>query len=419
MRRSKGRDLNILLSRLWIARLLCIGLAVGSAWGLIQSFKFRPTSDAVLPLYLQQTGTASPLKQTQGPSDLQAAQALARSTARVAPLSAYPYGVQTIAAAFKGETALADRLLARTLRMDPRSSTLHVFAMNDCLRRNDIQGALLHAVSLHRLNDELGPMLAAMIASLAADAALRPTVAKAIAGLPLRDDVIRTLQAEGASPAIVFDLLKRTEAIAATPTRAQLAAGIAELYLARKNYGGARAVWRTGLSDPRLADQLIQDRSFQNMQSGGPFGWQVSNNADLQVHVQKVDREDIPTALLVEVYAPQQAPAARQVLTAPPGSYRLSYVAKDGGSPAGTSALQWDVQCHSDGKSIGTFAVVPSGSWSRQSHELVIPTGCEGQVLTLSTRPNFVTTRTWVSNITLEPSDALPLTRQGRARSQR
>ena len=187
---------------------------------------------------------------------------------------------------------------------------------------------------------------------------------------PLLEDA--ALAAMAANPQNADAILALADAGHRTPSAQWVQPLLASL-IATGQYPRARAIWASASGirlDPGL---LLFDGGFAQDAPPPPFNWELTSST-----VGLAERRP-GGKLHIMYYGQEDGPLARQLLTLPPGAYRLSLRVLGGSSHA--EALNWSLRCDAGGQELGQTGLNDAAAhgWTFQ-----VPAGCAAQWLELN-----------------------------------
>ncbi len=147
-----------------------------------------------------------------------------------------------------------------------------------------------------------------------------------------------------------------------------------------QQYALARSV-RDAFGPPAAAG-LVADADFADARMQYPFGWELIQSGTSGASRTQVGGRP---ALQYQASPGGGGPAASQLLTLPPGDYRLTVTTA---TPANDPVSQpfWTLTCGGDlGPQLGLIDQ-PGVSGASAAKDFTVPEGCPGQFLTLSIR---------------------------------
>jgi hypothetical protein len=271
---------------------------------------------------------------------------------RAAPLAPEPFLVRGVDAQMTGDQPLALRAFLAARQRNPRDIAPRYFLADHYLKAGQTNSGLDEISALARLVPQSLPRIAPYLAAYARMPSAAPQVRPILKDHPeLELALLNELASDPENAALIIELWSGRGGEAAKPWQGRLLNGLVEA----GRFHEARAVWVriTGIS-------AEQDRLFDSdfmAQSLPPFGWRLASGSSGIAEPQPGGR------LHVLYYGRDDLALASQLLTLPPGSYRLSMEVKPG-SPPSPKSLSWVVRCIPDTKLIGSVPLVRSGAVS-------------------------------------------------------
>lgn len=310
------------------------------------------------------------------PSDLAKAADHARQSLRRSPLS--PVGARVIAFVDEGsgQRARARALVLQSALLSRRDTATRLWLIEDAVARNDVSRAL------EQFDIAMRP-------SSVARTILYPVLTNAIADPEFIDPVVRLFRkspnwagefilgalATGKASENLSVIVARSPNIA--PPDADLRQATIDQLVREQNYGAARRFF-SAVRGTKSGD-LVNDRRFRSEGGLTPFNWSYVSAGTFGAQ---------PADDGLRLYADSSAggSVAGQLLTLPPGRYRLSTIGY-ARSADRYGGAEWIMACASP--KTGNIAVLRlPGHPQRQraSMTLAVPTQCAAQWLRLGIR---------------------------------
>ena len=316
---------------------------------------------------------------TGGPTTRAAATTLAGKQ----PLNAEAYYVAGIDAALSGNKDKSEKLIAHSIRLDPRFDQAHVWMLQRLLATGRIEDGVNELGVIFLLQPEFAGPLSTAIASASGDPSVRRALKRTFLHRPELLGLAASAAAAGRTPTEVLDLIGGTN-LASYPgglgnAQQQLMSG----YLGQGRYFDAHTIWIATLPHPPT--NAIYDGNFAGLVSAPPFGWQLTSNADLEAHSIPSQIDGPVTALEVQPYNSGILTAAVQYLVLKPGKKTLRFLVRTAG--ASSVAYSWRIQCQS-GKLIDELPITTrSTGWEPHEWQFEVSPDCPVQILRLNASP--------------------------------
>jgi hypothetical protein len=317
---------------------------------------------------LQLTGEADP-----------AAERAALAAFRSSPLSEAPLLIQAREAMNDSRDAQADRLIAEAIRRNPRSRYALLLRLDQDVRLGRVAEAAETMAMLSRTSGNVGPLVTAQLAALAADPRTRPAAKRAMASDPqLLANVLEMLARRGADAAAVLDVAGDVRPVRPGAEPPQWQRLLIDGMVERGQVAQARRLWVELMgADPAAAGHPVYDRDFAGLGGPPPFNWLLETGSNGYA-------ERSNGALEVQFDGRDDARLASQLLLLPPGTYRLSFTAQGEATGEG-GLLSWTVACHPGASAIVVSEITGVGFDAKriEGSFTVPPTRCPGQWLRL------------------------------------
>jgi hypothetical protein len=357
----------------FVAALLLAGQVVRNA--AVHAFESDPAKaarawpshpEAVVAVGMSAIGAAAHHGQSVGPDVL----ARIYSAAARAPLAAQPYLVRGVQAQLAGDGAAAQRAFQAAEWRDPRSLPARYFLADHYLRAGDVRRGLTEFAALARLAPNGAVSVTPYLASYARDPSRWPQIRALFRSDPeLQISTLQLLARDADNSSAVLALADRAHRNAQSPWLPTLLSAL----VGQGQFAKARAIWadvaavRTGPSD------LLFDAGFADGGPPPPFNWSLTSSTVGLAERQSGGR------LHVIYYGQEDGALASQLLTLPPGRYRLAMRIVGGGPQA--ASLRWSVAC------VPAQAPLASAGLDKlaaQALTFEVPAGCKAQRLELS-----------------------------------
>jgi len=299
----------------------------------------------------------------------------ARRALASAPLASEPFAAIAAASLVedpRGKTGRETALLTEALRRDPRSRAARILLMRQMAVSGDLKGSFAQLEVLYRLNPILVTQAMDSIARLV-DTPKRMDVAlAALSGRPnLYEPFVVGMVGKNKSRETVAQLARGLPAdILSKPgIRRSVVGQLVDV----REFALAKSIWQAG--DVKAPTGLVFSPDFSDRRTPPPFNWQryetTSGAADFGKE----------RGLSVNYYDRSPGRLARQVVTLPPGRYRLYVEFRLIGGSADNVRLR--IACFGAPTALAEIPLFEPGSGLRKSViGFQVPTQtCEGQEL--------------------------------------
>ena len=292
-----------------------------------------------------------------------------------APLASEPFAV--IAAASlaenpRGKTGREAALLSEALRRDPRSRAARILLMRQMAVSGDLQGSFAQLEVLYRLNPILVTQAMDSIARLVETPRRMDVALAALSGRPnLYEPFVVGMVGKNKSRETVVQLARGLPAdILARPgIRRSIVGQLVEV----QEFALARSIWQAG--NGKAAAGWVFSPDFSDRRTPPPFNWQLFETTSGAAGFGK------ERGLSINYYDRSPGRLARQVVTLPPGSYRLYVEFKLIGGSADN--LQLRIVCFGASAALAEIPLFSSGPGLRKAEAgFQVPAqACDGQEL--------------------------------------
>jgi hypothetical protein len=326
--------------------------------------------------------------------------AMARSSARTAPLAFEPFLVFARKAEDERNSSRAIMLAEEAYRRRPNFLATRLMLMNYYARAGRPAEAVRQMDYVLRYNEAARQLVLPELVKLIRDRDARRALAPVLAADPLwRDEFVRVAEQRDVNPEHareLYSLVRAARPVGGTaPER--------RLYLqALVRSGGtvqARSIWLQALpAAEQKRSQYIFDGGFTGARASPPFNWLFS---DADTGRAEIKSDSRPPSLEVNYFGGKDAVLAEQLVGLAPGAYRISFRAKSPtGAPSGN--LSWLLSCVSDGREIARVAIkAPPSAYRTYQGDFAVPAaGCLGQKVRLVAEPGDI-----AAAITIEIAD--------------
>jgi hypothetical protein len=316
-------------------------------------------------------------------NDQQAATSSARADAAYGllertPLAEEPLLLAARIADQRGETERAVRLLDEVIHRNPRSRTGHLLRLDQQLRQNRVEDATVTIAVLSRLLPASQRLLIEELARMADDPVARGAIARVIeTDHRTRTYLLEALARQGADPDTIFSLAGPLEPSAPGDAPRWHTQMLDEL-VARGQVAQARQAW-SRLAGVEHPGHQVYDPDFAGLPGPPPFNWHFHATSEGFAELARG-----ASGLYVEYYGRRDADLGGQLLTLPPGGYRLSFYA-EGSADGEGGRIAWTVTCHPDGSTLTRMPITDVKlSSERFSGTFAVPASCPAQWLRLT-----------------------------------
>lgn len=325
--------------------------------------------------------------------------ATARRALASAPLASEPFAAiaaDSLVHNPRGTTGREPALLAEALRRDPRSRAGRILLMRHLAVTGDIGGAFAQLDVLYRLNPVLVTRAMDSIAGLVNTPKRMDAALAALTGRPnLYEPFVDGMVGKGKPREIVVRLAQGLPAnvLARPDIRRSIVGQLIEV----REFALAKSIWQAGLAKPSTA--LVFSPDFADRQASPPFNWQLfetTSGAASRVN---------PRGLGVNYYDRSPGRLARQIVTLPPGRYRLYAEFKLVSGQADNLRLR--IGCFGGAEPLAEIRLFGSGSALQKTEAgFEVPSqACSGQELAVW---GVVTERRSETEVELQRIDILP-----------
>ena len=270
------------------------------------------------------------------------------SASAEAPLAPEPFLVRGVQAQLQGNRPLALRSFLAARQRNPRGIAARYFLADLYLKAGMTGPGLSEISTLARLVPQSLPNVAPYLAAFAKTPSAAPQVKAMLDEHPqLEVALLNELAADAGNAELIGYLWSGRGGEEARPWQGRLVNGLVEA----RRYREARSAWSRFTGIAAEQDRLF-DTEFAG-QAPPPFGWLLASGPSGIAEPQA-------GGLHVLYYGRDDLALASQLLTLPPGRYRLSMDVK-AGSPAAKS-LSWTIRCLPGSNMIATISLARSGA---------------------------------------------------------
>lgn len=329
--------------------------------------------------------TALLSEQLSGPeataADRKRADDLARLALRQDPTAVAAVATLGINAQTRGDTADARRVFAYSEKLSRRDLRTRLWANEDAVARGDILGALRNydiALRTSRIApDLLFPILASAISDPEIRQALVATLVKQPAWTSQFTGYVAGHGSDPRSTALLFRALFRKNILPPS-----WGPGLLINRLLTEGYAGEAWNYYEEITPGAARNRSRDPRFAANPANPTPFDWAPMTDNGISASLQNSGSDNRNGLFDFAVPAGAGGPVLRQMQMLPVGRYALIGVSQ-GIMATGSAAPYWSLDCN-DGRPLGRVKVPASGHKNGQfSGELMLPSGCPIQYLTL------------------------------------
>jgi len=323
--------------------------------------------------------TATMLVKQRGILDAATLDAVRRAAAD-APLDARAYLILGHQQLLDGTPGRAVATLEAGQRLDPRQRLIHLLLLDRYLRTARYADAAAQFSVLARLLGAAQVPIATAMAKMTMAPETRDAVRHTLRTDPVLERSVLVALAKSDTPPDAIFALASPAGLADARAKDSWGPVLVNRLVERGQYPLARSVWqRVYEVAPAQAAAPITNASFRETAAAPPFDWTLTANS--------LGAADIHNnSLTVDYYGRDSGDLARQLLVLQPGRYRFAFTV-DPGKTDGAARLYWSLACGSaapsDRNQLMNVAVTATAKPHRIVAEIVIPTGCPAQTLTL------------------------------------
>jgi len=298
-----------------------------------------------------------------------------------APLAEEPLLVEGIEELIRRDDRRAREAIGHALARNPRSRLARLFMLELELRAGDSRGAAADMTILSRLLPDSQKVFVPELARLAQDPRTRETLRQSLATDPsLHGRVLHYLASRDADPRLVLRLAGDNPP---PPGDAgDWRRTLLDSLVRRNRLQEARQLWAAFAGmDPGRELPLVYDGDFRGHPGLSPFNWSLHSS-----EIGAAEREKAG-GLLVEYYGRARGELATQLVTLPPGRYRMTFYA-EGDLNTPQHRLIWRMQCNGTDRQIMEFPLANiTYAGRRLAGDFNVPEGCPAQWLRLVGEP--------------------------------
>jgi hypothetical protein len=287
-----------------------------------------------------------------------------------------------------GDLGREQRLFDLSEAISRRSLPTHLWRIQRAVDHGDVRGALEDFDLALRTSTAAPGILFPVLTGALSDPGLSEPIARLVARpSDWRESFLHYAMTDGGAAADVGRLALRIH-----DPRAFTAAGLDQVLVGRlvadAEFELARRV-QDRFRPPPLSERLLRDPNFADATAGPPFGWRLVQGGDMGA---ERSRTAGGSALSFQSSPAAAGPVAVQLLTLPPGDYRLAVRTASGIDPA--SLPYWTVTCAQAGG--GQLAILdqPADTGAEADVGFTAPPDCSAQWLALNLRASESQDRT-------------------------
>ncbi len=296
-----------------------------------------------------------------------------QTLAAVAPLRPEPFLVQAALAERAADYGKATALLNEARRRDPRSPAARYLIADVSLRQGKVLEGLREMAVLSRLLPGTSVQLVPALSEYARKPGAEKNLASILAeNRQLRNPLFEALAADPDNAKLIL-ALAGSNFDSRIPDTRRWQVRLLDGLVARGDFDGAYALWRTFARLREMPRPLLFNGDFRDLAPPPPFNWDFS---DLKTSVAEPENG----RLRILYYGRENAVLASQLLLLSPGSYRLEAPVSGRVAP---QSLAWTLKC------LGGTPLLTSwvGTSSNPADLFTVPaSGCGAQKLELTGR---------------------------------
>jgi hypothetical protein len=329
----------------------------------------------------------------------------ARRALLSAPLDARALRVLALETERSGGLTRARMLMVIADKWTRRDSATQLWQFEQALAEGDWPGASLHADALLRRRWQLYSIVYPGLAGALRDPAAVAPVVQTLNAVPdWRGPFLSFLAWRAADPAVAARLFLALAAGPVPPTDED-DTNLVGRAISQGDYAGARALWTRLLPRGSAgAADLVYDGDFRPAPGAAPFNWRLIQSEGVTAEI--VPAADGAPALHVLAPAAKSTAAAEELISLPPGIYRLSGRALV--EPGQTGDLfSWRVSCVAQPDTPIAEAPLAAGpvGWRPFSADFQVDQGCAAQWLRLEglAHTGFEPAEAWYRGLAIQP----------------
>ena len=345
------------------------------------------------------------------------ARSIAEQAAVAVPLAYEPYYIAGRIEERAGRYRRATVLMEEARRRRPNATAVRIALLGYYGLANAYQKAIDEADQAMRINvRSRGLVLPAFAKLVAADAKARHAIAVALAkDPPWRDQFMEAAAAEKMKPEVAKALVEDIRRLRPGAPRPVEEAFLIRTLVGAGQFREARALWLQQGGREAPGGNAVFDPNFRGLAGLQPFAWSFHSGQEGTAEVARV-KGDARPLLEVDYFGEALVTLASQVLSMPPGRYRLSTLVS-GNSSDGDVRLSWKLLCLPANNVVGTLPLQPlAEELARKETVVTVPaSGCQGQQLSLVGEPSEIprTLRAQIGEVSIVLTTA-PATRSRR-----
>lgn len=287
-------------------------------------------------------------------------------------LAEEPFLLEASRAEAAGDAARAERLLVEARRRNPRERLVRLMLLQRYLGTERWPQAGAEISVITRLVPRSQDLLAPALSKLAAQPQYAGPMSELLLRSPgLKGAVLQQLAASGVSAGQILRLAgpaaRRGGAWQQTLLESLIGAG---------DIRGAYSVWLRVSGVHGGEWKSVYDPAFAGLTAPPPFNWSYSGG-------EGGNAERSRGGLQVDYFGRVDTQLIRQMLLLAPGRYRFEFRAQGNASGDG-GRLQWSIACAKGGAELMRLPLTGVTSPRGFAAAFTVPSGCDGQWLTLS-----------------------------------
>jgi tetratricopeptide (TPR) repeat protein len=369
--------------------------------------KSRP--DAVLPWWSLDADTQAAAAAAQivdgrpRPEALAQATALAQASLRREPVSVVGARTLALVSALHGNQVQAEHMMLYTESLSRRDVAIQFWLIESSVRKNDIQGALLHYDRALRTSPGSAQILYPILVEASTNLGVRGPLARMLARRPpWWSDFADRLIAQGHSPAAIEEIVGALRLDPQNPAERTLLTAAVSRSIETGNDDLGFEIYRRAMRSAAGEGAPLRNGAFEGENLIPPIDWSLADDEDLQAIMQPRTSGAGGRALFLVARNGRGGEIARQLLRLSPGGYRLTALV---GAVAGASLdrPQMTLSCaHPNQMLFDLRLPVSADAGNSLSQDFTVPPGpCRFQWLRISASAGLAqdAPNTWIDDI--------------------
>ena len=328
-----------------------------------------------------------------------------------------PAGARLLAfATATGDPARAHRLLAYAEAMSRRDLPTQLALIENSVQRGAVAGALVHYNRALSANAEARPLLYPILAAAANEPAVWRPLSVMLARRPQWwRPFVEMVAAQGTSPASLYAFARRLGLERGPTSDFALLQAMEKRLVDLGAYASAADLYDRAHGVAHGRRPLLNNGGFEQPGGWDPFDWNLVEQPDLAALRQPSPAASGGTALFLDATNGRGGDVAVQLMTLPPGAYRIGALA---GAVRGDRLAfpQMVVRCARDGRELLHAPFPPALDGGTRWHvDLTVPAGCAAQRLVIQASSALEASgpTPWIDDVAVE---LLPARRPGGGR---